>query len=214
MNAAAYLTVAEAAAHLGVHPRTIERRVAAGALASETGPDGRVRVRIETPDTPDSTPDTLDAGLAGALVAREVRETLGSIAEIHRRDADRLRRQRGRLVAVAAIGLATGAAGVAAGVAMIVATREAQAQHAGQVSGVLAAADRDREALAAARAEVADLQARLAVAEVVSDMSGAELRQTVGHLSGAIAERDRLAAELACVLDEIEIAVAGAGGGW
>lgn len=211
MNAA-YLTLAEAAARLRVHPRTIERRVAAGALASETGPDGRVRVRIEAPEAPDTAPDTLDAGLAGALVANEVRATLGSIAEIHRRDADRLRRHRGRLVAVAAVGLATGAAGVAAGVAMIAATREAQAQHAGHVSGVLAAADRDREALAAARAEVADLQARLAVATVVSDMSGAEMRQTAGRLSGMTAERDRLAAELACVLDGLEFAVAG--GGW
>ena len=215
MNAA-YLTLAEAAARLGVHPRTIERRIRAGTLDAETGADGRVRVRIEVPDAPDTAPDTLVehaglAGAAGALVAREVRETLQGIAEIHRRDAERLRR-RGLVWAIlGSAGLVAGAGGVAAGVATIAATREASAQHAGQVSGIIDAAQHDRAALEAARAEVADLRARVAGLEVVSDMSGAELRQTAGRLSDVSRERDEALAELACVLDGLERAVAG---GW
>jgi excisionase family DNA binding protein len=48
-----WMTVAEAAAYLRVHPRTIERRLAAGKLASGRAEDGQVVVKIDVPDEPE-----------------------------------------------------------------------------------------------------------------------------------------------------------------
>jgi excisionase family DNA binding protein len=52
-----WMTVAEAAATLKVHPRTIERRIAAGRIQSRRADDGQMQVSIDTPDVPDNGVD-------------------------------------------------------------------------------------------------------------------------------------------------------------
>jgi hypothetical protein len=46
-----WLSVAEAAASMKVHPRTVERRIAAGKIQSKKNDDGQVQVLITLPDT-------------------------------------------------------------------------------------------------------------------------------------------------------------------
>jgi outer membrane murein-binding lipoprotein Lpp len=53
-----WMTVAEAAISLKVHPRTIERRIASGKIQSRRADDGQIQVLVATPDMPDSAPDT------------------------------------------------------------------------------------------------------------------------------------------------------------
>jgi excisionase family DNA binding protein len=85
-----WMTVAEAAAYLRVHPRTIERRLAAGKLASGRAEDGQVVVRIEVPDEPeaDGAPDNdvNDAAFEAVkeLADRQVDIAAGSASAIVR----------------------------------------------------------------------------------------------------------------------------------
>ena len=46
-----WMTIAEAAAALRVHPRTVERRIASNKIETSRGDDGQVRVLINMPDT-------------------------------------------------------------------------------------------------------------------------------------------------------------------
>src|SRR4029450_10378140 len=54
------MTIAAAAATLNVHPRTIERRIAAQKIQSRRTDDGQLKVLITAPNTPDSAPDPLE----------------------------------------------------------------------------------------------------------------------------------------------------------
>jgi hypothetical protein len=47
-----WMTIAEAAALMKIHPRTVERRAAAGKVESRRNDDGQVQVRMEVPDEP------------------------------------------------------------------------------------------------------------------------------------------------------------------
>ena len=50
-----WMTVAAAAATLNVHPRTIERRIAAGRIESRRTDDGQLQVLINAPDDPSAS---------------------------------------------------------------------------------------------------------------------------------------------------------------
>jgi hypothetical protein len=77
-----WMSVAEAAATLKVHTRTIERRIAGGKIQSRRADDGLLQVMISLSDAPDNAPDvaletvreladnqvTLATGSASALV--------------------------------------------------------------------------------------------------------------------------------------------------
>jgi hypothetical protein len=117
-----WMSVAEAAASLKVHPRTIERRIAGGKIQTRRADDGLLQVLISLPDTPDNAPDTaletvrelaadqvsLATGSASALVRFAQDDAIRARDEVElvRRDAGRARR--GALAAwcvVAAMGL-------------------------------------------------------------------------------------------------------------
>jgi excisionase family DNA binding protein len=52
-----WMSVAEAAAALKVHPRTIERRIASGKIQARRAEDGMLQVLFAMPDTSDNAPD-------------------------------------------------------------------------------------------------------------------------------------------------------------
>jgi len=102
-----WMSVAEAAATLRVHTRTIERRIAGGKIQSRRADDGLLQVMISLSDEPDNAPDTaletvreladnqvsLATGSASALVkfarddANHARQELATV----RQDAVRAR---------------------------------------------------------------------------------------------------------------------------
>ena len=106
-----WMTIAEAAAALRVHPRTVERRIAANKIETSRGDDGQVRVLINMPDPvepemPDhdvafeTVRDLADrqvdiaAGSASAIVryATEAAERSQQDLVLARQDAGRSRR--------------------------------------------------------------------------------------------------------------------------
>lgn len=103
-----WMTVAEAAANLKVHTRTIERRIASGKIQARRADDGLLQVLINLPDAPESAPDTaieavrelaadqvtLATGSASALVnfARNEAQRAHEELTIVRQDAGRARR--------------------------------------------------------------------------------------------------------------------------
>jgi hypothetical protein len=124
-----WMTVAEAAAALKCHPRTIERRIAGGKLQARRADDGLLQVLIDLPDTAESSSEaafetvrelaadqvSLATGSASAIVKIAQSDALHARQEltIARQDVGRARR--GALVAwliVATMGLgACGAVG-------------------------------------------------------------------------------------------------------
>jgi hypothetical protein len=107
-----WLSVAEAAASMKVHPRTIERRIAGGKIESRRNDDGQVQVLINLPDTPPPvesvSSETLEtvkemanqqvdiaAGSASALIRISQDQTFRAENELMlaRQDARRYRRE-------------------------------------------------------------------------------------------------------------------------
>ena len=78
-----WTSVAEAAAYLKVHPRTIERRINSGKLQSRRADDGQVQVCVEAPDPVEPTgPDALET--VKELADRQVDIAAGSASAIVR----------------------------------------------------------------------------------------------------------------------------------
>lgn len=103
-----WMSVAQAAATLKVHPRTIERRIAGGKIQSRRADDGLLQVLVALPDTPPDGPDhaletvreladnqvSLATGSASALVKFAQDDALRAREEVVliRQDAGRARR--------------------------------------------------------------------------------------------------------------------------
>jgi hypothetical protein len=105
-----WMSVAEAATVLKVHPRTIERRIAGGKIQSRRAEDGVLQVMINLPDAPDTVQDggaaletvrelaadqvTLATGSASAIVRFAQNDALRAREELvlWRQDAGRARR--------------------------------------------------------------------------------------------------------------------------
>jgi hypothetical protein len=107
-----WLSVAEAAASMKVHPRTIERRITGGKIDSRRNDDGQLQVLINLPDTPppvesvsNETLETVKelanqqvdiaAGSASALIRVSQEQTYRAENELTlaRQDARRYRRE-------------------------------------------------------------------------------------------------------------------------
>ena len=104
-----WLSIAEAAASMKCHPRTIERRIAASKIQSRRSDDGQVQVLVDTPDVVEAVPseafDTMKeladrqvdiaAGSASALVRVAQDQTIRAenMLLIARQDAGRYRKE-------------------------------------------------------------------------------------------------------------------------
>jgi hypothetical protein len=104
-----WLSIAEAAASMKVHPRTIERRIAASKIQSRRNDDGQVQVLVDMPDIVEAVPteafDTMKeladrqvdiaAGSASALVRIAQDQTVRAENQllIARQDAGRYRNE-------------------------------------------------------------------------------------------------------------------------
>ncbi len=104
-----WMTVAEAAAAMKIHPRTVERRIAAGKIENRRNEDGQVQILVTVPDVLDSvTNETLEtvkeladrqvdiaAGSASALVHIAQEQTMRAESQLvlARQDAVRYRRE-------------------------------------------------------------------------------------------------------------------------
>lgn len=90
-----WMSLAEAASALKVHPRTIERRIAGGKIQTRRADDGLLQVLIDLPDTSDTPPDTAIEAVR-ELAADQVTLAKGSASALVRfaqDDAERTRHQ-------------------------------------------------------------------------------------------------------------------------
>lgn len=92
-----WMTVAEAATALKVHPRTIERRIAGGKVQARRAEDGTLQVMINLPDAPpEQAPDSGALETVRELAADQVTLATGSASAIVRfaqNDATRAREE-------------------------------------------------------------------------------------------------------------------------
>ena len=78
-----WMSIAEAAASLKVHPRTIERRIAGGKIQTRRADDGLLQVLINLPDTPDDALDNTNAlETVRGLAADQVSLATGSASAL------------------------------------------------------------------------------------------------------------------------------------
>ena len=118
-----WLTIAEAAALIKVHPRTVERRAAAGKIESRRNDDGQVQVLIDVPEPTPTGPEPVSveafetvremadrqvdiaAGSASALVraAQEQAMRAEHQVELHKQEAGRYRREAQMAMALVAL---------------------------------------------------------------------------------------------------------------
>jgi hypothetical protein len=75
-----WLSVAEAAATMKVHPRTIERRIASKKLEARRNADGLIQVKVELPDEPPPMVDPFET--VRELADRQVDIAAGSASAI------------------------------------------------------------------------------------------------------------------------------------
>jgi hypothetical protein len=77
-----WMSVAEAAATMKVHPRTVERRLAAGKIESRRGADGQVQILVTVPDAPESMMSTQALDTVKELADRQVDIAAGSASAL------------------------------------------------------------------------------------------------------------------------------------
>lgn len=190
-NPVRFVTVAEAATTLGVSVRTIQRRVAAGELASDRDNAGRVRVRLDAPGE-SVAHDAHDTALV-------VRDTLTGVLDRYRASLDRLDRMRTRWLAFGVAGLTLGVASVATLAFVSLGSVERDRQ----VTAMRDEAASTNDALVASLREVADLRAELATATGLTATLTERLRHADDRASQAVAECDRLTSERDRLADDL-----------
>ena len=190
-----WMSVAQAAASMQVHPRTVERRIASGKIQSRRSEDGQVQILVNLPDTARQSHDTametvkeladrqvdIAAGSASALVRIAQDQAMRAESQLGVALADSRRNRREAqisLVSVAAmlvlvivaVGWCAHAITKAQGDARVAAERAIEASDAAKS----AMADRDAE------------RARLDDAIVERAKADGELTAYKAELAGAV----------------------------
>ncbi len=91
-----WMSVAQAAASMQVHPRTIERRIVSGKIQSHRSEDGQVQVLVNAPDTVGQAHDTAMETVK-ELADRQVDIAAGSASALVRIAQDQAMRAEGQL---------------------------------------------------------------------------------------------------------------------
>jgi hypothetical protein len=91
-----WMSVAQAAASMQVHPRTIERRIVSGKIQSRRSEDGQVQVLVNAPDTVGQAHDTAMETVK-ELADRQVDIAAGSASALVRIAQDQAMRAEGQL---------------------------------------------------------------------------------------------------------------------
>src|SRR5271170_1057764 len=91
-----WMSVAQAAASMQVHPRTIERRIVSGKIQSRRSEDGQVLVLVNTPDTVGQSHDTAMETVK-ELADRQVDIAAGSASALVRIAQDQAMRAENQL---------------------------------------------------------------------------------------------------------------------
>jgi len=198
-----WMSVAEAAAAMKVHPRTVERRIAANKIESRRNDDGQVQILVNVPDTieaPAATPSIhsdalvtvreladrqvdIAAGSASALVrvAQEQAHRAENQLLLAREDAGRYRREAQMALGLVACTL----------LAVIVAV--------GWCAHAITAAKADADSAGARAATAADV-ARQAVAD--RDDLRSQLQRSMVGQAKAEGELAAYRTELATVVEQ------------
>jgi hypothetical protein len=196
-----WVTIAEAAAALKIHPRTVERRAAAGKIESRRNDDGQVQVFLNLPDREPVPPEPVPseafetvkemadrqvdiaAGSASALVraAQEQAMRAEHQLDLARQESGRYRRETQMAMALLAVML----------LLVIVAV--------GWCTHTITDA-RDHAAMADVTAHMADVTARTATAELVETRT--QLAQATEGRAKAEGELTAYKAGLATVVEQ------------
>jgi hypothetical protein len=205
MSTTTWASVVDAAAAMGCSVRTIQRRVASGALASRKSPDGQIQIGVpDTSDTPtaivgavlqqhDATVRMSDL-LTTTYSELQVRHlaTLDRVDALHH-DLHQTRRRAWMGWSAASVACVTAVAvSLAMSFTNASAVRQADAA-AAAISDALVARDAAHGRLAAVERELVELRHRVEVSASVAAVSEAEARHLSAMLSATTAERDRLA---------------------
>jgi hypothetical protein len=191
-----WMSVAQAAASMQVHPRTVERRIASGKIQSRRSEDGQVQILVNLPDSVGQSHDTametvkeladrqvdIAAGSASALVRIAQDQAMRAESQLGVALADARRNRREAQIAlvsvavmlilvIVAVGWCAHAITRAQGDARVAAERAIEATDAAKS----AAADRDTE-----RSRFDDAMVERAKAEGELTAYKAELAGAVG----------------------------------
>jgi hypothetical protein len=93
-----WMSVAEAAATMKVHPRTVERRLAAGKIESRRGADGQVQILVTVPDAPEAAMSSQALDTVKELADRQVDIAAGSASALVRIAQEQASRAENQLV--------------------------------------------------------------------------------------------------------------------
>ncbi len=164
-----WLTIAEAAAVMKIHPRTVERRAAAGKLLSRRNDDGQVQILIDRPELQSASEPVsaevfetvremadrqvdIAAGSASALVraAQEQAMRAENQLAIARQDAGRHRREAQMAMSLVAAMLLSLIVAVGWGAHTMTDAHDRATTAAADARQAIADDNRDREQLAAA----------------------------------------------------------------
>ena len=118
-----WVSIAEAAAALQIHPRTVERRAAAGKITARRNDDGQVQILLDVPESPDPPAEPIPsdaletvremadrqvdiaAGSASALVRAAQQQAMRAEHQLDlaKQEAGRYRRETQMAVALVAV---------------------------------------------------------------------------------------------------------------
>lgn len=186
-NASSTVTLAEAAARLGVSTRTVQRRIAAGAIPAGRDESGQLRIPLEAVRPSERSPEVL-----------AVSDTVSHVMTSYAASLNRLERSRSRWTLAAVAGVALGVMGMTTAVAV----SWSASRQGDTLADTTAALTTTGSALVESQREIRDLRTAVTEADRMADTWRTEAhdnRQAVSRLSAdlalAIAERDAMACQ-------------------
>jgi hypothetical protein len=189
-----WMNVAEAAAAMRVHPRTVERRIAAGKIESRRNDDGQVQILVSVTESPDTSAAMHNDALVTVreLADRQVDIAAGSASALVRVAQEQTIRAENQLV------LAREDAGRY--------RREAQMSLglvACMLLAVIVAVGWSTHAITAAKADADNAVTRAATAADIARQAASDRDDTRARLEKSLVDQARAEGELAAYRTEL-----------